>query len=68
MKTQDIIVHPSNAQEMNVITAFFEALQIKFEIAKESPYNSEFVAKIEKSRQQAAEGKTVHIELDDIWK
>lgn len=68
MKTQDIIVHPSNAQEMSVIKAFFEALKIKFEVAKDSPYDPEFVAKIEKSRKQADEGKTVKIDLDDIWK
>ena len=68
MKTQDIIVHPSNAQEMSVIKAFFEALKIKFEVAKDSPYDPEFVSKIEKSRKQAAEGKTVKIDLDDIWK
>jgi hypothetical protein len=68
MKTRDIIVHPSNAQEMSVIKAFFEALKIKFEVAKDSPYDPEFVDKIEKSRKQAAEGKTVKIDLDDIWK
>ncbi|MDP4227002.1 MAG: hypothetical protein Q8907_10110 [Bacteroidota bacterium] len=69
MKTQDILIaHPSNAHEMNVIKAFFEALKIKFEVAKESPYDIKFVAKIENSRKQAAEGKTVKISLDDIWK
>ena len=68
MKTQDIIVHPANAQEMSVIKTFFEALKIKFEVAKDSPYDPEFVDKIEKSRKQAAEGKTVKIDLDDIWK
>jgi hypothetical protein len=66
MKTQDIIVHPSNAQEMSVIKAFFEALKIKFEVAKDSPYDQKFVDKIKKSRKQAAEGKTVKIDLDDI--
>jgi len=66
MKTQNIIVHPSNEQEMSVIKAFFEALKIKFEVAKDSPYDPEFVAKIEKSRKQAAEGKTVKIDLDII--
>ena len=68
MKTQPIIVHPANAQEMNIIKAFFEALKIKFEIAKDSPYDPEFVSKIEQSRKQAAEGKTVKVDLDDIWK
>jgi hypothetical protein len=68
MKIQNIIVHPSNEQELSVITAFFKALKIKFELAKDSPYDPEFVDKIEKSRKQAAEGKTVKIDLDDIWK
>ena len=69
MKTQNIlIVHPSNAYELDVIKAFFEALKIKFEVAQDSPYNPEFVAKIQNSRKQAAEGKTVKIDLDDIWK
>jgi ribosomal protein S5 len=69
MKTKDIlIVHPSNNDEMNVIKAFFKALKIKFEVTQDSVYNPEFVEKIEKSRKQAAEGKTTKINLDDIWK
>ncbi|MBN1184845.1 MAG: hypothetical protein JXB49_21340 [Bacteroidales bacterium] len=69
MKSQNILIaHPSNEQEMNVIKAFFEALKIKFEITKDTPYNPEFIAKIEKSRKQASDGKTVKISLDDIWK
>ncbi|MFH0756990.1 MAG: DUF2683 family protein [Bacteroidota bacterium] len=67
MKTQNIIVHPANEKELNVIKAFFNALKIKFEV-KDSLYDPEFVAKINKSRKQAAEGKTVKIDLDDIWK
>lgn len=34
----------------------------------EKPYNPEFVAKIEKGRQQIREGKTFTIELKDLWK
>ncbi len=69
MKTQNILIaHPIDAKELNIITAFFEALKIKFEVAQESPYNPDFVAKIQKSRKQATEGKTVKIELDEIWK
>jgi hypothetical protein len=69
MKTQNVLIaHPTNANELGVIKAFFEALKIKFEVAEESPYNPEFVAKIQKSRKQAMEGKTVKIALDDIWK
>lgn len=62
-----IIAHPANAKEMSAIKAFFEALKIKYEVAKDSPYDPEFVKKIEKSRKQTSEGKTVKIDLDDIW-
>jgi len=69
MKTSEILIaHPSNPYELDVIKAFFEALKIKFEVAQDSPYDPEFVAKIEKSKKQAVEGKTVKISLDDIWK
>jgi hypothetical protein len=69
MRTQKILIaHPTNANELGVIKAFFEALKIKFEVTEESPYNPEFVTKIQKSRKQAIEGKTVKIALDDIWK
>lgn len=69
MKAQNVLIaHPTNANELGVIKAFFEALKIKFEVAEESPYNPEFVAKIQKSRKQAMEGKTVKIALDEIWK
>ncbi|MBT3209357.1 MAG: hypothetical protein HN704_05060 [Bacteroidetes bacterium] len=68
MNTQHIIVHPANQQEISVLQAFFKALKIKFEFAQESPYDPKFVAKIEESRKQVAEGKTEKIDLDDIWK
>ena len=68
MKNRNITVYPSNDQEISVIKAFFEALEIKFEITGDSLYDPEFLTKIENSRKQAAEGKTVKIGLDDIWK
>ena len=69
MKTQNsVIAHPANANQLVMIKSFFEALKIKFEVAEESPYDPVFVAKIQKSRKQASEGKTVKFALDDIWK
>jgi len=70
MKAINITAYPSNETEIDAIKAFMKALKIKFEVAKktDSPYNPEFVAKIQKSRKQAIEGKTVKIDLDDIWK
>jgi hypothetical protein len=69
MKNQNIlIVHPENENELTVIKAFFDALKIKFEETKEveSPYNSEFVAKIKKSKQDYIDGNFVTIEKKDL--
>lgn len=69
---ETIIVHPKNNEEQKVIKAFLEALKIKFEngITKSEDtcdYNPEFVASIERSIQDAKEGKFIRVELDDIW-
>lgn len=67
MKAQNILIaHPTNANELGVIKAFFEALKIKFEVAEESPYNPEFVAKIQKGRKAIAEGKGVKISMAEF--
>jgi hypothetical protein len=69
---ETIIVHPKNSKEQKVITAFLEALKIKFEdlkkVSEESNYDAEFVASMERSIQDAKEGKLTRMELDDIWK
>ncbi|MDR6966193.1 putative metal-binding protein [Flavobacterium arsenatis] len=70
---ESFIVHPKNQEERNVVKAFLEALKIKFEKTTEqnpdeSPYNPEFVATMEKSKQDFKEGKITRINLDDIWK
>jgi len=62
MKTQNILIaHPSDEKELSVIKAFFEALKIKFEIAQDSPYDPEFVAKIERGREDYRSGKGIKI-------
>lgn len=69
MKPQDIfIAHPETDEQVNALKAIAKAFKMKFEVTKEKPYDPKFVAKIQESRQQAKEGKTVKIELDDIWK
>lgn len=69
---ETFIVHPRNNEEKKVIKAFLEALKIKFENQKgnpsESPYNSDFVASMERSILDEKEGKISKINLDDIWK
>lgn len=72
MKTQNILIaHPSNDNELNVIKAFFEALKIKFEVAKDSFYNPEFVDKILQGDAdfKAGKGRKVTMdELNKLWK
>ena len=45
-----------------------DALKIKFEVSKpkESPYNPEFVAKIERSRKQHENGESIRVEQEDL--
>ena len=69
---ETIIVHPKNNEEQKVIKAFLEALKIKFENPKnkleQNDYDPEFVATMERSIQDAKDGKVTRIKLDDIWK
>lgn len=72
MKTQEVIIaRPSNAIEVNTMKAFMKALKIKFEVAKISPYRTEFVSKIERSRKdyKAGKGQPITIQdLEKLWK
>lgn len=69
MKADDIyIIHPENEEQANALKAFVKALKMKFEIAKEKAYNTEFVEKIQRSKIQHLEGKDVVIKTSDLWK
>lgn len=65
-----IIIHPKNKEQASFFEQLARTLKVPFEKSKRtrSTYNSEFVAKLKESRKQAKEGKTVKIDLDDIWK
>ena len=56
--TQDV-------SQIDAIKAFMKALKIKFEIV-DKPYNPEFVAKIEKSKQEFKEGKFTRVKKEDL--
>jgi len=67
MKTQNIlIVHPASDEQVTVLKAFLEALKIRFEFSKEEAYNSDFVAKIEKSREQAKNGQVTRVKKNEL--
>lgn len=64
---ETLIVHPENEEQLSALKAFMKAFNISFEENKQ-PYNAEFVEKMKLSKQQAKEGKTVKVSLDEIWK
>ena len=66
MKNQNIIVHPANEQEMNVIQAFFKALKIKFEVSKESTYHPEFVEKVLQGKKNIEQGKGITLSVEEL--
>ncbi len=69
MNSENIfIAHPINADQLSALKAIMKALKIKFEITKadESSYNPEFVAEIQKSRQDIKDGNYTRVEQDDL--
>jgi hypothetical protein len=67
---ETLIVYPKNEAQETALKAIFKALDIPFDKKKtgKSPYNPEFVKKIEESREQIKAGKGVRIKVEDLWK
>jgi hypothetical protein len=61
-------IDTEDKEVLKAVKALLKGFKVSFEETNEKPYNGEFVAKIEKSIHEVKEGKTVKIELDDIWK
>jgi len=72
MKTQEVfIAHPQTNEQAIALKAFMQALKIKFEVTEEDNYNPEFVAKIQKARQDYKDGKGkvyTSNQLNALWK
>jgi hypothetical protein len=67
MKTDEIfIAHPQTDEQVSALKAFMLALKIKFEISNIETYDSEFVEKIEQSKEQEANGKTTRTTKNDL--
>lgn len=69
----ETLIIRTEAEKVEIIKEFLNSIKVKFEISTdqsdtESPYDPEFVAKIERSRQQAKEGKGRIIKIEDLWK
>ena len=62
---ETLIVHPDNKKQLTALKAFMTAFNITFEVRK-SPYNPEFVAKIQESRKQVKRGETKVVNIADL--
>lgn len=74
METVNIKAYTDDASQIEALKAFMKALKIKFELSKgeeESPYNPEFVKKIQQGDEdrKSGRGRTMTLdELDALWK
>jgi hypothetical protein len=67
MKSENIfIIRPETTEQENALKAFIKALKMKFEIARDKPYDPDFAAKINESRQQVKDGKTTRVKKEDL--
>jgi hypothetical protein len=66
MQTINITAYPEDDSQIEAVKAVMKALKIKFEISKDKPYDPEFVAKIEKSKQEIQDGKSTRVKKEDL--
>jgi hypothetical protein len=62
---ETLIVHPDNKEQLVALKTFMKAFKITFEEDK-SPYNPEFVAKIQESREQVKRGETRTVNIAEL--
>ena len=64
---ETLFVFPEKKKELTAIKAVLKAMNIRFEVKAESPYDADFVAKIQESRKEIAEGEGVKIDIKNLW-
>ena len=62
---ETLIVHPDNKEQLAAMKTIMKAFKISFEVRK-STYNTEFVAKIQESREQVKRGETRVVNIADL--
>ncbi|WP_379966615.1 DUF2683 family protein [Epilithonimonas sp. UC225_85] len=62
-----ITIYPKNKKELAKIKTILKAIEVDF-IESETPYDKDFVNKIEKSRKEISNGETKKIALNNLWK
>jgi hypothetical protein len=67
----ELFVQAVNAEQENVLKAFFNALKIKFEVKGERPYDKDFVDMVLQAEDGIINGKGKKVsseEFDNLWK
>ena len=64
---ETVIAKPANKEQLAALKAIMKALKVDFTTEK-SPYNPEFLAKVEKAEKQISSGKYRKITPAEIWK
>lgn len=65
---ESLIVHPKDQKQLNAVKAILKALDVSFKRELSSPYNPEFVAKIKRGEKAAKAGKSVKVDVENLWK
>lgn len=66
-----IVIHPQSEEQESLFEQLAKVLNVPFEKSEESPYDPEFVKKIEQGREDERNGlgrKVTLEELDNLWK
>jgi hypothetical protein len=61
-----IIMHAVNKEQEDALKAIAKALKIEFEVSEKRHYDPEFVAKINESKKQIAEGRFTDLKPQDV--
>lgn len=62
---ETLIMHPKNEAQLKAFKAMAKALDVSFETSV-SPYNEEFVAKIDQSKKEIASGKVTRVKKEEL--
>lgn len=66
METISITAHTQDTLQIEAVKAFMKALEIKFEITKDKPYNPEFVEKIISGDDDYKAGKGRKVTVEEL--
>ena len=59
-----LIIHPQTLEKMKALKTFLSAFNLEYKVEKS--YNTDFVRKIQKSRQEFVAGKFIRVEKEDL--